>query len=160
MPLPLLFTSVLDHPTLLLTISLAVCVPTALVLLYFRPRAKPTTQMTTPSATLSSSLPCLSVAELAQFDGSDESRPIYVGIRGKVYDVSTARESYAKGRGYNVFAGRDATLALALSCLQPDTITKTYAELNENEQKTLAQWETFFAEKKAYPVVATYPFPC
>lgn len=54
----------------------------------------------------------ISVAELAKFDGSDPSKPIYVAIKGRVYDVSAKTEMYGKGSGYNVFAGKDASRGL------------------------------------------------
>lgn len=49
----------------------------------------------------------LTLAELARHDGTDPSLPIYVAIKGVIYDVSTKRESYGPGCGYHVFAGKD-----------------------------------------------------
>jgi predicted heme/steroid binding protein len=48
-------------------------------------------------------------AELSKYDGSDPSLPIYVAIKGDVFDVSTKPDSYGKGAGYNCFAGKDAS---------------------------------------------------
>lgn len=51
--------------------------------------------------------------ELARYDGSDASLPVYVAIRGTIFDVSPRRDMYGvKGQGYNCLAGRDATRAL------------------------------------------------
>lgn len=47
--------------------------------------------------------------ELKAFDGSDESQPVYIALKGTVFDVSARREMYAPGQGYSVFAGRDAS---------------------------------------------------
>jgi predicted heme/steroid binding protein len=55
------------------------------------------------------------VAELAKYDGQDPSRPIYVAIKGRVFDVSAKKEMYGKGAGYNVFAGKDASKGLGES---------------------------------------------
>lgn len=58
------------------------------------------------------------VAELAKHDGSDSSRPIYVAIKGRVFDVSNKREMYGPGASYNVFAGKDASRGLGESMRQ------------------------------------------
>lgn len=62
----------------------------------------------------------ISVTDLKQYDGSDPSKPIYVAIKGRVFDVSHKKDMYGKGAGYNVFAGKDASRGLGaylpLSC--------------------------------------------
>ncbi len=51
--------------------------------------------------------------ELARYNGADQSLPVYVAIRGTVYDVSPRRDMYGTvGQGYNCLAGRDASRAL------------------------------------------------
>lgn len=47
--------------------------------------------------------------ELSKHDGTDASAPIYVAIKGSVFDVSTKKEMYGPGAGYHVFAGKDAS---------------------------------------------------
>jgi predicted heme/steroid binding protein len=49
------------------------------------------------------------LSELKTFDGSDPSQPIYVAIKGTVFDVSKKPEMYGAGSGYNCFAGKDAS---------------------------------------------------
>lgn len=39
----------------------------------------------------------LTLAELADFDGKDASKPLYVAVRGKIYDVSPGRSFYGPG---------------------------------------------------------------
>lgn len=51
----------------------------------------------------------LSHEELSKFNGSDPNLPVYVAIKGKVFDVSRSRDMYVPGKGYHVFAGRDAS---------------------------------------------------
>lgn len=53
----------------------------------------------------------LTKEELQQYDGSDESKPVYLAILGKVFDVSRGKRHYGKGGGYSFFAGRDGTRA-------------------------------------------------
>ncbi|RSH87962.1 uncharacterized protein EHS24_000485 [Apiotrichum porosum] len=93
----------------------------------------------------------ISVADLAQYNGEDASKPIYVAIKGNVYDVSAKTEMYGKGSGYNVFAGKDASRGLGMSSLDPKDAVADYSPLNEAQMKTLDGWETFF--QKRYNVI-------
>lgn len=36
------------------------------------------------------------VDDLKQYDGTDESKPVYVAVKGTVFDVSPKREMYGK----------------------------------------------------------------
>nr|XP_018267382.1 uncharacterized protein I303_01368 [Kwoniella dejecticola CBS 10117]OBR89540.1 hypothetical protein I303_01368 [Kwoniella dejecticola CBS 10117] len=54
----------------------------------------------------------ISASTLSQYDGSDPSKPIYVAIKGRVFDVTAKPEMYGKGKGYNIFAGKDASKGL------------------------------------------------
>jgi predicted heme/steroid binding protein len=47
--------------------------------------------------------------ELAQFDGKNPDLPIYVALTGVIYDVSESRDLYKEGKGYHIFAGKDAS---------------------------------------------------
>ena len=51
--------------------------------------------------------------ELAMYDGSDPSRPLYMGVRGIVFDVTAGSRFYARDRLYNALIGRDASRAVA-----------------------------------------------
>ena len=63
------------------------------------------------SATRKNTVRLFTKEELSQYDGSDDSKPIYLAIVGKVFDVSKGKKYYGKGGGYNFFAGRDGTRA-------------------------------------------------
>ncbi|CAO3573808.1 unnamed protein product [Mortierella alpina] len=89
--------------------------------------------------------------ELAKHDGTNDSVPIYVAIKGKVFDVSTKKEMYGPGAGYHCFAGKDASKALGKSSLKPEDCIADYSGLDEKEMKTLDDWVVFF--EKRYPVV-------
>lgn len=45
----------------------------------------------------------ISVAELSEHDGSND-KPIYVAIKGTVFDVTKKVEMYGSGKSYNIFA--------------------------------------------------------
>ncbi|KAI1317128.1 hypothetical protein EDD11_009015 [Mortierella claussenii] len=89
--------------------------------------------------------------ELAQHDGTNPESPIFVAIKGTVFDVSTKKEMYGPGAGYHVFAGKDASRALGKSSLKPEDCVADYSDFDEKEQKTLDDWFVFF--EKRYPIV-------
>ncbi|ODN77857.1 hypothetical protein L202_04971 [Cryptococcus amylolentus CBS 6039] len=89
----------------------------------------------------------ITLAELAKHDGSDPSKPIYLAIKGKVFDVTAKREMYGPGRGYNVFAGKDGSKGLGMSSLDPGDAVADFSGLNETQMNTLNQWEAFFTKR-------------
>ena len=54
--------------------------------------------------------------ELRAFDGSDPAKPIYLAIKGTIYDVSASPNFYGPGGHYHHFVGRDATRAWVTEC--------------------------------------------
>lgn len=45
----------------------------------------------------------ISAAELSMHDGSND-KPIYVAIKGTVFDVTKKADMYGSGKSYNIFA--------------------------------------------------------
>lgn len=80
--------------------------------------------------------------ELARFDGATETTPIYVAINGKVFDVSSKRETYAKTAGYGIFAGQDASWALATMEMDPKkwNMDGHLPDLSDSARDSLYQW--------------------
>eukprot|EP00903_Cladosiphon_okamuranus_P016704 g15397.t1 len=99
--------------------------------------------------------------ELRPFDGTTETPeghaapPIYVGVKGKVYDMSYGGAAmYGPGKSYNLFAGRDASVALAKMSFDLENLEKPdMTKMTEQDLTVLQDW----AEKisKKYPVVGT-----
>lgn len=58
--------------------------------------------------------------QLALYNGTDPSLPIYVAVNGTIFDVSANPLVYGPGGSYNFFAGRDATRAFVTGCFQED----------------------------------------
>lgn len=63
----------------------------------------------------------LTPAELAKYDGTDPSLPVYLALNGTIYDVSAGRRTYGPGGSYHYFAGRDATRGYVTGCFAQDT---------------------------------------
>ncbi|GAA5911004.1 hypothetical protein JCM6882_006746 [Rhodosporidiobolus microsporus] len=92
-----------------------------------------------------------SKAELAKYDGKDADTPIYVAIKGQIFDVSAKREMYGPGCGYHVFVAKDASRGLGKSSLKPEDAVADYSTLTPEELKVLDDWEKYF--KKRYNIV-------
>ncbi|KAL3893966.1 MAG: hypothetical protein SGCHY_005540 [Lobulomycetales sp.] len=92
-------------------------------------------------------------AELEQFDGTDESMPIYLAVKQTVFDVSKSRKMYGPGGSYRNFAGRDASRALGMSSTKIENCVSDYFTLDDEQLKVLEDWEKFF--KKKYNIVGT-----
>lgn len=90
---------------------------------------------------------------LLPFNGENDS-PVYLAVRGRVFDVSRGRNFYGPGGPYENFAGRDASRGLAKGSFDEDMLTEdldgpldTLADLNADELEALQGWEERFLEK-------------
>lgn len=93
-----------------------------------------------------------------QTASSDPSRvdpPIYMAIKGQVLDVSYGgMEMYGPDGPYYLFAGRDASRALAKMSFSPsDVESSDLSDLSPDQLKVLDDWEKKFIQAKKYPVV-------
>ena len=59
--------------------------------------------------------------ELSQYTG-ENGKPVYLAIKGKIFDVSSAEGYYGKGGSYSGFAGRDATRAFLDLCFTEECL--------------------------------------
>ncbi|CAD6499811.1 BgTH12-03918 [Blumeria graminis f. sp. triticale] len=91
----------------------------------------------------------ITLDELRRADGHNHC---YVAIKGKVFDVS-GNKAYLPGGSYHVFAGRDASRALALTSVKIEDVRPEWEDLDAKEKKTLDDWMIFFS--KRYNVVGT-----
>ncbi|KAL8499406.1 hypothetical protein ACS0TY_022397 [Phlomoides rotata] len=95
----------------------------------------------------------LTPQQLKTYDGSDPSKPIYVAIRGRIYDVTSGKSFYGPGGPYCVFAGKDASRALAKMSKEETDAVPSLEGLTEKEIGVLDDWEKKFQTK--YPVSGT-----
>ncbi|KAL2017635.1 hypothetical protein VTK56DRAFT_1903 [Thermocarpiscus australiensis] len=91
----------------------------------------------------------ITVEDLAKANGEDGGK-CYVAIKGIVYDV-TGNKAYQPGGAYHVFAGKDASQALAKTSTKPEDVRPEWQHLSDKEKSTLDDWVTFFS--KRYNVV-------
>ncbi|KAE8453935.1 hypothetical protein EG329_007711 [Mollisiaceae sp. DMI_Dod_QoI] len=75
-----------------------------------------------------------------------DSNLTYVAIKGQVFDV-TGNKAYQPGGSYHVFAGHDASRALALTSTKAEDVRPDWSDLGEKEQGVLNDWYTFFSKR-------------
>uniref|UniRef100_A0A0E0M9E4 Cytochrome b5 heme-binding domain-containing protein n=1 Tax=Oryza punctata TaxID=4537 RepID=A0A0E0M9E4_ORYPU len=85
--------------------------------------------------------------ELQQYDGSDPEKPLLMAIKGQIYDVSQSRLFYGPGGPYALFAGKDASRALAKMSFEPQDLTDDISGLSLLELSALQDWEYKFSSK-------------
>lgn len=87
------------------------------------------------------------------FNG-ENGAPVYLAVRGRVFDVSSGRNFYGPGGPYENFAGRDASRGLACGSFDESMLTKdlngpldTLSDLGPDEMESLQGWEERFSSK-------------
>jgi membrane-associated progesterone receptor component len=81
-------------------------------------------------------------------------KPVYLAVKGKVYDVTPGRNFYGPGGPYENFAGRDATRGLAFQSFDEEMLTKDLDgpldkcdDLSADQVENLNGWVERFDEK-------------
>ncbi|KAK5091771.1 hypothetical protein LTR05_001956 [Lithohypha guttulata] len=103
----------------------------------------------------------LTETELARYDGSDPSLPIYLAVNGTIFDVSAGAHTYGPGGSYHAFAGHDASRAFVTGCFMEDRTSDLRGaedvylpvedpdeNISSAERKTRAERERRVARKK------------
>ncbi|KAJ6166683.1 Damage response protein 1 [Penicillium chermesinum] len=90
---------------------------------------------------------------LLEFNGANGA-PVFLAVRGRVFDVTPGRNFYGPGGPYENFAGRDASRGLANQSFDEDMLTKDLsgplddlADLDADQLDNLLAWEERFSEK-------------
>ncbi|KDP22298.1 hypothetical protein JCGZ_26129 [Jatropha curcas] len=95
--------------------------------------------------------------DLKQYDGADPKKPLLMAIKGQIYDVSQSRMFYGPGGPYALFAGKDASRALAKMSFEEKDLTGDISGLGPFELEALQDWEYKFMSK--YVKVGTIKKP-
>uniref|UniRef100_A0A0K0DBP2 Cytochrome b5 heme-binding domain-containing protein n=1 Tax=Angiostrongylus cantonensis TaxID=6313 RepID=A0A0K0DBP2_ANGCA len=89
--------------------------------------------------------------QLALFDGSRPSRPVYLAILGRVYNVDKGKKHYGKDGGYHFFAGRDATRAFVSGDFTEAGLVDNTDGLSHEDLLGIRDWVLFY--EKEYKLV-------
>jgi heme oxygenase len=85
----------------------------------------------------------ITLQDLHEFDGK-KSDKIYVSLLGIVYDCTEGGHEFFVDGPYHVFAGRDASYALAMMSLDVESVDRFEYELDSDDLQTLSEWIAYF----------------
>jgi membrane-associated progesterone receptor component len=123
----------------------------ALLIAYYslRPKSKPTL----PPAPAPTVFQTFTPPTLLPYNGTN-NMPVYLAVRGRVFDVTPGRNFYGPGGPYENFAGRDASRGLAFGSFDKEMLTEDLQgpldkleDLGPEEWEALKGWEERFEEK-------------
>lgn len=116
-------------------------------------RLRPTSPAVLPRAPPPTVFRVFTPPTLLPYNGTNDM-PVFLAVRGQVFDVSPGRNFYGPGGPYANFAGRDASRGLACGSFDEDMLTKdlqgpldTLEGLGPDEMEALRGWEERFGEK-------------
>jgi membrane-associated progesterone receptor component len=116
-------------------------------------RLRPSQAPTLPAAPPPLVFKVFTPPQLKPYNGADGA-PVFMGVRGKVFDVTPGRNFYGPGGPYQNFAGRDASRGLACQSFDAEMLTEdlhgpldTLEDLGNEEMENLRGWEERFNEK-------------
>ncbi|KAG4984200.1 hypothetical protein AAZX31_10G224100 [Glycine max] len=89
----------------------------------------------------------ITAEELKAYDGTDPEKPLLMAIKAQIYDVSQSRMFYGPGGPYALFAGKDASRALAKMSFEEKDLTGDISGLGPFEIDALQDWEYKFMSK-------------
>jgi len=121
-----------------------------LVYMRFRPQTSTTVLPTPPQPTV---FKVFTPPQLVPYNGTN-NMPVYLAVRGRIFDVTPGRNFYGPGGPYQNFAGRDASRGLACGSFDEDMLTEDLKgpldkleDLGGEEMEALRGWEERFSEK-------------
>lgn len=122
------------------------------VLVYMRLRPSQST-MTLPQAPPPTVFKVFTPPQLLPYNGLN-NMPVYLAVRGNIFDVTPGRNFYGPGGPYANFAGRDASRGLACGSFDEDMLTEDLKgpldkleDLGGEEMEAMRGWEERFNEK-------------
>lgn len=100
----------------------------------------------------------ITMEELKAYDGSDDNKPVYLGLMGEVFDVSSGRQHYGKDGGYSFFAGRDGTRAFVTGEFNEEGLTDDVVGLSSPQILEVVNWVSFYHKDYKYvgKLIGTY----
>jgi len=103
------------------------------------------------------------IKQLRHFNGTDdkdtdEPKPVYVSVRGTVFDVSKGRDFYGPGGPYEMFAGRECGAALATMSFDESLLDDLSAceNLGMGDKSELENWLEKFEHYRCYPIMGRF----
>jgi len=100
----------------------------------------------------------LTADELVEYDGrelpgTNGHAPLFLAVRGRIYDVTAGAPFYGPGRSYHKLVGKDATRAFCTGCLEPECLISSVDGLTEAQQKEADRWIELYEHHDKYKLV-------
>jgi len=92
------------------------------------------------------------IEELKDADGSS-GQPLWLAIRGRVYNVEEGWKFYGPDGPYHGFVGKDATRAFCTGCTKPECLISSMSNLTESEMKEADRWVEYYELHDKYSLV-------
>ncbi|KAH3842862.1 hypothetical protein DPMN_116366 [Dreissena polymorpha] len=95
----------------------------------------------------------MTLEQLREYDGKGPEGRILLAANGKIFDVTRGKRFYGPGGPYGLFAGRDASRALATFSMTEDVFRNEYDDLSDltsMQMESVREWEMQFTEKYDY----------
>lgn len=89
--------------------------------------------------------------ELAEYDGTDVSKPLLLVVLGEVFDVTSGSRFYAKGNEYNIFLAKDSSRAFHDGKFNRSV--EDVRDLNVMAVRDVTGWRAFFRKHETYRFV-------
>ena len=97
----------------------------------------------------------LTKEELAQYNGKEGSRGLYLAVFGQVFDVEKGARHYGPGGGYEFFGGCDATRAFVTGEFNGKGLTDDVEGFSPQQMLEVETWVDFY--RKEYTPVGECP---
>jgi predicted heme/steroid binding protein len=96
----------------------------------------------------------MTAEELEEYDGLDGG-PLYIAIKGRVYDVTAKPGFYGEDGKYYLFVGKDATHSFATGCLDEteECLNSSTEGLTDAELKEVDRWVELYETHDQYTFV-------
>ena len=106
----------------------------------------------------SDSMIALTAEELAEFDGrllidSTEHAPLYLAVRGRIYDVTAGGPFYGQGKSYHKLVGKDASRAFCTGCLEEACLIPDMSGLTDAQRREADRWVELYEHHDKYKLV-------
>ena len=92
----------------------------------------------------------LTLDELKQYNGTNVDGRICIAVNSRIYDVTRGKQFYGPGGPYSIFAGRDASRALALFTVSESALKSEnddLSDLTSAEMSRMREWQIQLEEK-------------
>ena len=106
----------------------------------------------------------LTAEELAEYDGrplseSASRAPLFLAIRGRIYDVSAGWSFYGPGSKYHKLVGKDATRAFCTGCLEFACLIASTEGLSAAQLQEAERWIELYEHHDKYKLVGAVREP-